>query len=148
MRYLPQHLQALRRARKGGAVLEVALVLPILLGLSMGSIEFGYFMYAKSTVQAAARDGARSAILGSCTQATATTAVSRVMTAAGMQATGYTTSFVNASTGANITDVSTVAAGTGITVRVSLTFGSLNVRPLGVIPASKPVVGSTTMTKE
>jgi Flp pilus assembly protein TadG len=129
-------------------VLEVALVLPVLVGLTMGSIEFGYFMYAKSTAQAAARDGARNAILGISTQATATTAISRVMTAAGMQSTGYTTSFVNATTGATITDVSTVPAGTDITVRVSLTFGSLNVRPLGVVPASKPVVGSTTMTKE
>src|SRR4051812_13398788 len=53
--------------RRGNAVMEMALVLPILLALSFGTVEFGYFFYVKHTLQGAARDGARQAILPSAT---------------------------------------------------------------------------------
>ena len=51
-----------RRARRGGAVLEMAILAPVLIYLSFGAVEYGYFMYVKNTVFSAARDGARAAI--------------------------------------------------------------------------------------
>ena len=45
--------------RRGGAILEAALVLPILLALSFGMVEYGYYFFVKHTLQGAARDGAR-----------------------------------------------------------------------------------------
>ena len=49
--------------------MEASLALPVLLYFSMGMVEFGQFFYAKHTVQSAARDGCRQAILGTATQA-------------------------------------------------------------------------------
>jgi hypothetical protein len=105
-------------------------------------------MYAKHVVQSAARDGARQAIVAGSTHAAATSAITYTMTNASMQSSGYTYNFKNAATNATITDVSAVTRGTGIKVTVSVNFGSLSVRPLGVIPANKAVVGVTTLIKE
>ncbi len=52
------------RAERGAAIVEMALVLPLLLALLMGVLVYGqYFMLAHS-VQQAANDGARAAIVG------------------------------------------------------------------------------------
>jgi len=52
------------REERGAAILEMALVLPLLLALLMGVLVYGqYFMLAHS-VQQAANDGARAAIVG------------------------------------------------------------------------------------
>jgi Flp pilus assembly protein TadG len=134
--------------RRGAAVLEMTVAMTMLFSLVLGGIEFGYYIYAKHLIECATRDGARVAILGTATTSGVDTAISNAMTAGGLQSTGYTKAYTNASTGATITDVSTVASGTSIKITVSATFGSMNVRPLGFIPANKAVVGATTMVKE
>ncbi|WP_428629350.1 TadE/TadG family type IV pilus assembly protein [Sphingopyxis sp.] len=54
----------LARDKRGAAIVEMALVLPLLLALLMGVLVYGqYFMLAHS-VQQAANDGARAAIVG------------------------------------------------------------------------------------
>lgn len=54
----------LARGERGAAIVEMALVLPLLLALLMGILVYGqYFMLAHS-VQQAANDGARAAIVG------------------------------------------------------------------------------------
>lgn len=54
----------LARGERGAAIVEMALVLPLLLALLMGVLVYGqYFMFAHS-VQQAANDGARAAIIG------------------------------------------------------------------------------------
>ena len=137
------------RVRRGNGVVEAMFVLPILIGLSMGMIEFGQFFYAKHSIQAASRDGARTAILTSATHAQAQAAVTNAMTVAGVSdATKYTVVFTNAATGVAITNVATTAKGTSIKVTVSSTAGNISLRPLGVIPASKAIVGVTSMIKE
>src|SRR5436305_15265561 len=101
-----------RRWHRGNGVLEAALVLPVLLALSMGMVEFGQYFYAKHTLQAASRDGARTAILSSTTHTAATTAISNTMSAANIPSGKYSYTFTNASTSATISDVGTVAKGT------------------------------------
>src|SRR5207245_2629586 len=92
--YVKSNLEAAGRARgrRGSAVLEMALVLPILLALAFGTVEFGYFFYVKHNLQAAAREGCRAAIVPSSQTSDVTTAVANVMTAAGLNSSGYTTS--------------------------------------------------------
>jgi Flp pilus assembly protein TadG len=54
----------LAREERGAAIVEMALVLPLLLALLMGILVYGqYFMLAHS-VQQAANDGARASIIG------------------------------------------------------------------------------------
>jgi uncharacterized protein (UPF0333 family) len=49
------------RRKKGQSVVEMAFVLPILLVLIFGIIEFGYYIYAYTTVSQAARNAAEAA---------------------------------------------------------------------------------------
>jgi Flp pilus assembly protein TadG len=135
-----------RRRRTGGSVLEMVLVLPVLLSLAFGTVEFGYYFYVKSNVQAAAREGARAAILPSAAASDVTTAVSNAMTAAGLNNSGYTTTVTDAN-GAAV-NVATAPAGTAIKVQVQCSWGTVGLRPLGLIGTGKQVVGATTMRKE
>lgn len=55
-----------RKRQRGAAALEFAIVLPVLLMLLLGIIDFGLVMGARSEVANAAREGARaSALVGS-----------------------------------------------------------------------------------
>jgi Flp pilus assembly protein TadG len=135
-----------RQRQRGNAVLDMALVLPILLALAFGTVEFGYYFYVKHNVQAAAREGARAAIVPSAVAGDVTTAVQNVMTAAGLGSSGYTTSVTDIN--GNAINVSTASAGTAIKVTVQCTWGNVGVRPLGVISSTKIVTGNTVMRKE
>jgi len=52
-----------RRSQSGEALVEFALILPILLVLSLGMLDFGRAFHAKSLVDQAAREGCRVAIV-------------------------------------------------------------------------------------
>lgn len=52
-----------RRAEAGEALVEFALVLPILLVLTMGMMDFGRAFFVKSLLDQAAREGCRAAVL-------------------------------------------------------------------------------------
>jgi len=54
--------QIRRRRRFGAEVLEAALVMPILLAMGFGTVEFGYYFYTEHNLEGAAREGARAAI--------------------------------------------------------------------------------------
>lgn len=49
----------LMRDRNGSAATEMALVMPLLLVIMLGSVEFGHFMYNEHMLAKAVRDGAR-----------------------------------------------------------------------------------------
>ena len=124
-------------------------MLPVLLAFSMGMVEFGYFFFCKHTIQAAARDGARTAILASATHAQAQAAVKATMDNANFTNTqAYTVAFADPLNGNAISNVALVTKGSGIRVTVTANYGSVGLRPLGVIPANKAVTGVTTMIKE
>jgi Flp pilus assembly protein TadG len=124
-------------------VLDAALVFPILLSLTFGTVEFGYFFYVKHSLQGAAREGARAAITPTAQNSDVTTAISNAMAAAGLSASGYATTI-------SPTNVNGLAAGTSVSVTVTCTWGTVGsgFRPLGLIGASKPVRGVTVMRKE
>jgi Flp pilus assembly protein TadG len=127
--------------RRGNAVLEAALVLPILLALAFGTVEFGHYFYIKHNLQGAASAGVRAALPTGAKNSDVTAAVSEVLTASGLQSSGYTVS-------TSPSDVSSAAAGAKITVTVSCSWGTVGVRPLGVIPSSKNVTAAAVMRRE
>jgi Flp pilus assembly protein TadG len=128
-------------SRRGNAVIEAVLVIPILLLLAFGTVEFGHFFFVKHNLQGAAREGARAAIVSGATNADVNVAVSTSMTAAGLDGSGYTVT-------TNPSDVSTAATGTDISVSVQCTWGDVGVRPMGMISAAKEAKGTTVMRKE
>jgi Flp pilus assembly protein TadG len=133
------------RARRGVSVLEMALVLPILLMLSFGAVDYGYFLYVKNTVQGAAQAGARAAIPSDATNAKVTSIISSMMTAAGLQSSSYQVT-------CNPSDVSTAAAGSPVTVTITCTWANVGLHALpvamGGISNSKQVIGAAVMIKE
>ncbi|MBC8109157.1 MAG: pilus assembly protein, partial [Anaerolineae bacterium] len=79
-----------RRRWRGSAVLDAALVFPILLSLTFGTVEYGYYFYVKHTLQGAAREGARAGIPPTATNTDVSAAITTALTAAGLQNSGYT----------------------------------------------------------
>ncbi len=134
--------------RRGGALIEMAIVFPILTIMSFGLIEFGQYFYAKHVLQSAAQIGARSAIVDDATHAKMTSEIDRVMASAGFESANYTVTVRNASNGATIGNIANASRGTSMKVTVSCPFDDVGVRPLGFIAAHRQVVGVTTMIKE
>ena len=89
-----------RRHSKGQALVELAIVLPVMLFLLLGALDLGRLFYAKITVANAAKEGAFVAASGKGTfSASACSASNTVMCAATSEATG---GFVTVSS-ANVT---------------------------------------------
>src|SRR5437016_1492735 len=107
-RMMPHHRQNVKsdrqQRRHGGALLEMMLVLPILLMISFGIVDYGYFFFVKSTIQSAAEAGARAAIASGAIDADVTTAVQSVMNSAGINNASFTLT-------TNPTTIGNVAAG-------------------------------------
>ena len=133
--------------RRGNAVLDAALVLPILLSLTFGTVEYGYYFFVKHSLQGAAREGCRSAILQSSDNMDVITAIAASLKAAGLNASSVT---LDAKYSLTLTpsNISCVAAQTSLTVQLDTTWGAIGVRPLGLIGPSKTVRGVTVMRKE
>lgn len=78
-----RYKRALARDDTGAAMVEFAIVFPILILLVIGIVNFGYLMGQKNEVNNAARQGARAAVVqnstGSTAQAKATTAVNNTV---------------------------------------------------------------------
>lgn len=78
--------QTLMRHERGAAMIEMALVLPLFLALLMGILVYGQYFLLAHSVQQAANDGARAAIIGldaADRRAIATRAVDRSLRGAG-----------------------------------------------------------------
>lgn len=135
------------RRRRGSAIMDAALVFPVLLSLTFGSVEFGHFFFVKHSFQGAAREGARAGISPSATNTDVTNAVAAAMTSAGFNSTQYTVKIRNSGDTADV-NVASVTAGTSVLVKVSATWGTIGIRPLGIIGTNKTVLGQTVMRKE
>ena len=74
----------MRRKDQGAAAVEFALILPVLVLLLFGTIQYGYFFFQSTAVEAATRDASRRASIGdyTCAQLTDT-----VRNSAGVDAT-------------------------------------------------------------
>lgn len=55
-----------KRPELGAAAVEFALILPILVALLMGILQFGWYFYASNSASSAAREGARRLVVGDC----------------------------------------------------------------------------------
>lgn len=136
-------MKCLRRPTRGNTVIEAALVLPILLGLAFGTIEFGYYFFIKHNLQGAAREGVRAAIMSGGTNADVTAAVTTSLTAAGLQNCGFSIVTTPA-------DISSATGTQTITVTVQCPWETVGagLRPLQLISATKIVKGTASMRNE
>ncbi|MGA2229686.1 MAG: TadE family protein [Tepidisphaeraceae bacterium] len=146
-----------RRIRRAGAVLELALALPMVLYLAFGIVEFGQFMYIKHAFEAAARDATRVAIMANATQTQVTSTLTTTLSEANVtyNSAWLTITDLGPSSSGSVTNVANVPVGDQIQLILSANYASIPnaVRPLyqlsGVgIGSGKSVVGECTMVKE
>ena len=134
-----------RRSRRGASTLQMVLILPVLLMLTFGAIDYGYFFFVKNTLVGAAQAGVRAAIPQTAANADVTTAVNNVMQAAGISSSDYTVS-------TSPTDITTAAPQAKIRVKVTTTWGQVGFTSLSIpyagISSSKSITGSASMLKE
>ncbi|MDB5327452.1 MAG: hypothetical protein JWM57_3021 [Phycisphaerales bacterium] len=138
--------QSIRR-RSGSAVLEGFFVLNAMIFLAFGCVEFGHYFYIKHTLQGASREGARSAATGT-SNAEVTATVKSSMDAAGIAPASYSVLITDTSNVAMTISATNPTSGTAIVVKVQSTWGTVGLRPMGLIGAAKIVVGATTMRRE
>ena len=117
----------------------------VMLYLSFGTVEFGHFFYLKNTVQGAAREGVRAGMIPGGSNVDVTAAVNGVLTAAGLTPSNYA---VVVKVNNVVADASSATAGQAVEVSVQATWGTVGLRPLGLIEATKSLRGVAVMRKE
>jgi Flp pilus assembly protein TadG len=120
---------------------ETALVLPVLLLLTLGMIEFGWYFLKSESVVSAARSGARVAIRADSTTQDVVTTISSIMASTGLGDSGYATTITPA-------DVSTATSGQHITVKIEVPYGNIALMGDIVVPASINIRSVAVMAKE
>src|SRR5690349_20360326 len=68
-------LSSIRQRTRGQSMVEFALIVPLLFLFILGIIEMGYALFVYTSVQNAAREGARSAAVRPCPTGADTTAI-------------------------------------------------------------------------
>ncbi len=106
-----------RKGERGAAAVEFALVLPVLLVLVLGAIDWGWYFYVREVVTNSAREGARAGSVDAtgATLTTAQAAATAYLDGVSLAASGRTV-------GATLVDV-TLSSGTTVhTVRVVVSY--------------------------
>lgn len=133
MRLVRTMPQSLRKSRRGAHIVEMALVLPILIMIVFGIIEFARANQIRQTVKQAAYEGARVGITADATVAAVQAQANSVLTSVGITggtvtvspnpittSTAFVTVTVSASATANGWFMKYFTAGQAITAAVTL----------------------------
>ncbi len=105
-----------RKATRGAAILELAILLPLLMMLVLGILEFGRALVVQEILTNAAREGARRAAISGASHDAALAAIDNYLANEGI--TGHTRSIVP--------NANTVAEGDPITVTVSVAYTEID----------------------
>jgi Flp pilus assembly protein TadG len=129
-----------RPARWGGAVVEFAVVVPLLLMFILGTIEVGRFMMVQEIVVNAAREGARRGVIIGATDNDVQTIIDNYLSSSTIS--GHTRSVTPG--------LATAKSGDLITVRVSVPYQNISWLPAGATRwlNSRNAVGTVVMRKE
>ncbi len=136
--------------RRGGTLVEVALVLVLMTSFVFGIFEYSRLLMVWNLMDNAAREGCRYALANN-TSTTISTSVSTIATnyMAGQSTalTGFTITVSGTHNGVS-TAVNSLAAGDLIKVTLSGTFKFMNIVPLVTMPTSFTLSTSVTMVCE
>lgn len=118
--------------RRAGAVVEMAIVSPLLLGLLFGIVEYGWVFMLQSNLTSAAREACRVGILYGTTDADIQTRFAEAISGTGLTTASYTLQIARVTNAQNVTTVT-------ITARVPWAKASLVGG--GILPDPKRLVG-------
>ena len=127
-----------KHGRRGLALVEAALVFPLLMMLTVGLLEYGWLFIKVQQLNSAAREGVRVWARRGGASGDTSAKVTQVMSDSGIS--GYTTTTLPSS--------GTPTPGTKITVRVSVPYSSIDLIGAPLIPVPTTVQGELSMVKE
>ena len=128
-----------RQSRSGAAMVEMALVLPVLLILMLGLIEYGWVFVKISQINLAARHGVRVAVRPYATDDDVKTAVKDMMLHhVGLAESKYTLTFTSLA----------VEVGQPVTVHITVNYNQLSLTGTGFLPLPDKLQGHGIMVKE
>jgi Flp pilus assembly protein TadG len=128
-----------RKNNRGAAMVEMAIVLPILLALTFGLIEYGWLFFKVAQVNQAARHGSRTAIRPAATEEEVNESIAEIMEGAGLGESDYTVS---------IGDLD-VEVGEPVDVQVQVDYAdNIDLTGLPFLPIPSAVHGRVVMSKE
>lgn len=130
-----------RIRRRGASAVEFAVVAPIFFLLIFGMIEYGRMIMVQQVITNASREGARRAVLDGATDSAVRTTVQNYLDGGRVTGTSRTVT-ISPTLGAS------VAAGTAITVTVSISFNDVSWLPAPFFLNGRVMTSSTTMRKE
>ncbi len=125
--------------RSGAAVVEFAIVAPLMMFMTLGMMEVGRMVMVKQLLVNASREGARLAVLPGASAEEVQSQVSGQL--ANESVSGVSVSL-------NPTALSTAPAGTAVTVTVSVPASAITWVPKPLFSFNTTLQASTTMRKE
>lgn len=130
--------------RRGTAVVEFALILPVFLLLIFGMIEFGRAVMVQHILVNASREGARQAVIDGSTVAEVANRIDAYLKASAI--TGATTEY--AVNGTAVSDPSVAEFGEAVTVRISVPYDNVNWIPVPDYLGGTLLSAATVMRRE
>lgn len=128
-----------RRNRRGAAVVEFAVVAPLLFLLLFGMIEFGRMVMVQQVLTNASREGARRAVLDGATTASVTAAVQEYLSSGGIG-------------GATVTvdpdPPGSAGYGEPVSVTVEIGFDEVSWLPAPMYLSGRQMTATTVMRRE
>lgn len=128
-------------SKRGVALIEFAISLPLLVLLTFGAIEYGWMFLKMQEVTNAARAGSRLAVLPDTTSAEVNTSVGTYLAAAGMGAVAYAITTTPA-------EVSAAIPGEVVTVTVAVPYGEVDILGMSIFPTPANLTAAVSMAKE
>jgi Flp pilus assembly protein TadG len=112
--------------QRGSAVLQTAIVLPVLLYLALGGVEFGQFFFIRHCFVAAARDAARAACLANAVQTDPATRATSTLAQANVTFNSSWMTIVDITTSnSTVTDCSAVSYGDKLQVTIQCPYNQI-----------------------
>ncbi|HAU38148.1 MAG TPA: hypothetical protein DCX07_10600 [Phycisphaerales bacterium] len=127
--------------RRAAATVEMALILPLLMILTLGLIEYGWLFLNAHRVTNAARQGARVGARPDSTNADVLTTVDTIMQQADLGSSGYQVAVTPS-------DITTLQPGEQLTVEVSLPYANIELVGTTLLPVPSTLRSSLTMARE
>lgn len=128
-----------RTSRMGAAMIEFALVAPLMILFTLGIIEMGRMTMVKQVLTNISREGARMATLPEATNASVQSQVQQLLV--GSNINGATITL-------NPSSISTAASGSLVTVSITVNAESISWLNTPLFMAGKSVSASTAMRRE
>ncbi len=125
--------------RVGAAVVEFAVISPLMIMMTVGLMEVGRLVMVKQIVVNASREGARQATLPDSSAAEIVASVNQNLT---------NSSIKGAIVSVDPVDLKATAAGTPVTVTIDVGSASISWLPKPMFALHKSISASTTMRKE